>query len=84
MPGKFKKDAIYSSIHCRGGLLLSRLVFNFQSGIKLFDFNTYWITYDIVAVIFTVVGLAGIAAVSLNVLKHACQRAYASEKQNSE
>ncbi len=57
------------------GMLLSRLVFNFQSGVKLFDFNTYWITYDIVAVIFTVVGLAGIAVVSLNVVKHARQRA---------
>ncbi len=57
------------------GMLLSRLVFNVQSGVKLFDFNTYWITYDIVGIIFTVVGLAGIAVVSLNVVRHTRQRA---------
>ncbi len=57
------------------GMLLSRLVFNFQSSVQLFDFNTYWITYDIVGIIFTVVGLVGIAVVSLNVVKHARQRA---------
>ncbi len=54
----------FASLVVGVGMLLSRLVFDFQSAVNFLDFSSRWVAYDIAGIVLAATGVVGLVVLT--------------------